>query len=80
MAILGSFATVRTQVPATPGFAAALAYVDALLAPGSAGHRSNSSWGLLIPDQHHLSTRGHQHRPTDQLGTLSSQAPDCQQR
>ncbi|MBM3842137.1 MAG: YhcH/YjgK/YiaL family protein [Verrucomicrobiota bacterium] len=37
MAILGSFATVRSQVPATPGFAAALAYVDALLAPGSAG-------------------------------------------
>ena len=37
MAILGSFATVRSQVPATPGFAAAVAYVDALLAPGSAG-------------------------------------------
>ncbi len=35
MAIIGTFATVRAQAPGTPGFAAAFAYVESLLQPGS---------------------------------------------
>ncbi len=36
MAIYGSFASVRSQVPQIPGFATAFAYVEELLRPGSA--------------------------------------------
>lgn len=35
MALFGSFATVRAQTPATPGFATAFAYVEELLRAGS---------------------------------------------
>lgn len=35
MSLFGPFATVRAQAPHHPGFAAAFAYVDAILRPGS---------------------------------------------
>ena len=35
MALYGSLATLRTQAPQTPGFAAAFAYIDDLLREGS---------------------------------------------
>ena len=38
MALFGSLATLRAQAPQTAGFAAAFAYVDDLMLPGSAAH------------------------------------------
>lgn len=39
MALFGSFDTIRTQAPKTPGFAIALAYVEDLLRPDSLTRR-----------------------------------------
>jgi biofilm protein TabA len=39
MALFGSLATIRTQLASTPGFSAALTYVEACLRPGSEENR-----------------------------------------